>query len=141
MDIRIRLGLLTAGLVLAVAPGLAAQEAALPADVTPAMIEQGKKIFHGKGLCVACHGQAARGGLAPSLADTAWIHSRGTYEEIIAQIQRGVPAESSQSRTPMPPGGGGGLKPEEIRAVAAYVRSLRGQVAAMGPTVDCPEAN
>ena len=128
MDSRFRFGVLTlAGVLLLTVPGsLRAQEqASLPAGVTPAMVVQGKKVFSGKGLCVACHGDAGKGGLAPSLRDSTWIHSRGTYEDIMAQIRRGVPAESYATRLVMPPLGGAKLSESEVGAVAAYVWSLR----------------
>jgi mono/diheme cytochrome c family protein len=89
------------------------------------MVTQGKKLFHGKALCVACHGDAARGGVAPSLRDSLWLHSTGGYADIVAQIQRGVPAESTASKLAMPPRGGARLSEPELKAVAAYVWSLR----------------
>ncbi len=89
------------------------------------MVTQGKKTFSGKGLCIACHGDAGKGGLAPSLRDSNWIHSRGTFEDIMAQIRRGVPADSSATKLAMPPLGGAKLSEPEVQAVAAYVWSLR----------------
>jgi mono/diheme cytochrome c family protein len=128
MDARRRLGILTVAgalLLIGVSP-LAAQDAAtLPDGVTSAMVAQGKKIFSGKGLCVACHGDAGKGGLAPSLRDSAWIHSQGSYAEIVAQVGRGVPAESSATKLVMPPRGGSTISDAELAAVAAYVWSLR----------------
>lgn len=127
MDAGRRLRILTvAGMLFICAGQLSAQvDSELPAGLTPAMVDQGKKIFSGKGLCVACHGNAGKGGLAPSLRDSTWIHSKGTYEDIMAQIRRGVPAESSATKLVMPPLGGSGINDAEVRAVAAYVWSLR----------------
>jgi mono/diheme cytochrome c family protein len=128
MDARRRLGILTvaAALLLIAAGPLAAQgDAALPDGVTPAMVAQGKKVFSGKGLCVACHGDAGKGGLAPSLRDSVWIHSQGSYGEIVAQVRRGVPAESSATKLVMPPRGGSTISDAELAAVAAYIWSLR----------------
>jgi mono/diheme cytochrome c family protein len=128
MDARRRLGILMATGAIAFAPAgaLSAQGSdTLPAGVTPTMVAQGKKIFSGKGLCVACHGDAGKGGLAPSLRDSTWIHSPGGYGDIMAQIRRGVPAESSATRLVMPPRGGSPISDAELAAVAAYVWSLR----------------
>jgi mono/diheme cytochrome c family protein len=128
MDARRGLGVLTltGALLFSSAPRLPAQGGAtLPDGVTPAMVAQGKKIFSGKGLCVACHGDAGKGGLAPSLRDSTWIHSQGSYDDILAQVRRGVPAESSATRLAMPPRGGSTISDKELADVAAYVWSLR----------------
>ena len=109
---------------LAAAPVLAAQQAAPPDSVSPRMIEEGGKLFRGAGLCAACHGPEGKGGLAPSLADTVWLHSRGTPTEIARQITTGVPQSEAKSGIMMPPKGGSQLTDEQIRLVAAYVWSL-----------------
>lgn len=128
MDARRGLGILTlAGALLLASDArvLAQGSDALPPGVTPAMVTQGKKIFTGKGLCVACHGDAGKGGIAPSLRDSVWIHSKGSYEDIVAQVRNGVPAESSATKVVMPPRGGSSISDAELAAVAAYVWSLR----------------
>lgn len=96
----------------------------LPAGVTAEMIADGKRIFHGPGVCYACHGQNATGGMAPSLADTLWIHSRGEYDGIVAVILSGVTAKDSKSSIMMPPRGGSTISDADARAVAAYVWAL-----------------
>ena len=88
------------------------------------MIEAGGKLFRGEGLCAACHGADAKGSVAPSLADTVWLHGKGTYDEIVARIMAGVPEDSSVSGVAMPPRGGTRITDEQVRAVAAYVWSL-----------------
>ena len=99
--------------------------AAAPAPgVTPELIAQGDKVFHGPGNCYACHGTNAQGSVGPNLTDAEWIHSKGTLEDIATQVTSGVPKEKSKSGIPMPPKGGGTLSDEDIRAVAAYVYSL-----------------
>lgn len=106
--------------------GAAAQESAsLPTGVTAAMIEEGGRLFKGAALCAACHGVNATGGVGPSLADTAWLHSKGTYEEIVRQVTTGVPQAQAKSGVMMPPRGGSAITDAQIRAVAAYVWSLR----------------
>jgi mono/diheme cytochrome c family protein len=94
------------------------------AAITPELIEQGDKVFHGPGNCYACHGTNAQGAVGPNLTDAEWIHSKGTLEDITAQVTSGVPKEKAKSGIPMPSKGGGTLSDEDIRAVAAYVYSL-----------------
>jgi mono/diheme cytochrome c family protein len=98
--------------------------ASLPAGVTAAMVDRGKTIFTGAGVCFACHGSDASGATGPNLSDTTWIHGHGKYEEIVAIITSGVPAKESKTGIMMPPRGGSAINDEDLRAVAAYVWSL-----------------
>ena len=100
------------------------QVPALPEGVTPAMIEEGGKLFKGAGLCAACHGVNATGAVGPNLTDKLWLHSKGTYEDIVRQITTGVPQAQAKGGVMMPPKGGSGINDAQIRAVAAYVWSL-----------------
>ena len=113
---------------LAAAP-TAAQTAApdsLPPGVTPAMVERGLRVFGGAGICMACHGPQGRGTLTgPDLTDSLWLHSDGAYDAIVALIKTGVPAEQSKTGKVMPPKGGSAITEADLRAVAAYVWSLR----------------
>ena len=95
-----------------------------PAAVTPELVAQGDKIFHGPGNCYACHGTNAQGSVGPNLTDAEWIHSKGTYDDIVAQVTKGVPKEESKSGIVMPPRGGSTISDDEVKAVAAYVYSL-----------------
>jgi cytochrome c oxidase cbb3-type subunit 3 len=88
------------------------------------MIARGDTVYHGPGNCYACHGSKGEGLVGPSLIDAEWIHSKGTYEEIITQISSGVPKEKAKSGIPMPAKGGGTISDEDVKAVAAYVHSL-----------------
>lgn len=90
-----------------------------------ALVARGEAIFHGPGNCYACHGSKGAGSIGPSLADETWIHSKGTLEEITAQVIHGVPKEESKSGIAMPPKGGGTLSDDDVKAVAVYVYSLR----------------
>ena len=118
------LGLTLAAATLTV-PALAAQQApAVPEGVTPAMIEEGGTLFKGAGLCAACHGMSATGGVGQSLADTTWLHGKGTFEEIVRQITAGVPQAQAKGGMMMPPRGGSAITDAQVRAVAAYVWSL-----------------
>ena len=88
------------------------------------LIAQGDKIFHGPGNCYACHGTNAQGSVGPNLTDAEWIHSKGSYEEIVAQVTKGVTKEESKSGIVMPPRGGSTISDDDVKAVAAYVYSL-----------------
>ena len=91
---------------------------------TPAMIARGDTVFHGQGNCYACHGSKGEGLVGPSLIDAEWIHSKGTVEEIAAQVAKGIPKEAAKSGIPMPPKGGSTISDDDVKAVAAYVHSL-----------------
>lgn len=97
----------------------------LPAGVTADMLDTGKQLYGGAGLCAACHGANGEGGVGPNLMDDEWLHSDGSFDAIVNQIAQGVPANESKSGVPMPPKGGSNLTDEQIRAVGAYVWSLR----------------
>jgi mono/diheme cytochrome c family protein len=101
-----------------------AESASAAASVTPELIAQGDKIFHGPGNCYACHGTNAQGSVGPNLTDAEWIHSKGSYDEIVAQVKKGVPKEESKSGIVMPPRGGSTISDDDVKAVAAYVYSL-----------------
>jgi mono/diheme cytochrome c family protein len=107
----------------------AAPAAQLPEGVTQAMVDEGKTLFHGAGICFTCHGQNGVGvqNLGPSLGDAEWLHSDGSFQAIVNQVNTGVTASQSRSGTVMPPKGGAAtLTDEQVRAIAAYVYSLRG---------------
>jgi mono/diheme cytochrome c family protein len=91
---------------------------------SPALIARGDSVFHGPGNCYACHGSKAEGLVGPSLVDAEWIHSKGTIEEIAAQVTTGIPKEKSKTGVPMPPKGGSTISDDDVKAVAAYVYSL-----------------
>lgn len=112
----------SAGIVPAV--GGALQE--LPPGVTPEMVERGREIFVGPGLCHTCHGRSGEGreGLGADLTDREWTHGDGSFEYLLDRIDRGVSAQASTSGVPMPPRGGSGISDEEVEAVAAYVWTL-----------------
>lgn len=89
----------------------------------PALVEQGRALFAGRGNCAACHGAAGRGtGMAPDLTDAEWLHADGSYRSLAGVIAAGV-ARPLRHPAPMPPRGGADLSAAEVCAVAAYVRS------------------
>ena len=101
-----------------------AQAQGLPAGVTQAMVDKGNEIFHKQGLCYACHGQDAKGLVGPNLTDDVWLHSKGSFEELVVQVAKGVTKEESKSGVPMPAKGGSSISDDDVKAVAAYVFSL-----------------
>ena len=122
MGNRIQSGWVALAFCLASAAPLAAQ--GLPAGVTKESIAKGDEIFHGSGLCFACHGNDAKGAVGPNLTDDQWLHSKGSYDEIVKQVMTGVPKEISKSGNIMPPKGGSSISDDEVKLVAAYVWSL-----------------
>jgi len=126
MTIRKHLVGIVLAATLAGATSLAAQAATqgLPPGVTKEMISQGDAIFHGAGLCFACHGNDAKGAVGPNLTDDQWLHSKGTYDEIVKSIMVGVTKEQSKSGNIMPPKGGADISDADVKAAAAYVWSL-----------------
>jgi cytochrome c oxidase cbb3-type subunit 3 len=68
--------------------------------------------------CAACHGAQAQGLIGPNLTDDRWIHG-GSVEQIFQSIAKGWPAKG------MPPWGRV-VRPEELSALVAHVRSLQG---------------
>lgn len=98
----------------------------LPEGVTMAMVEQGKTVFEGAGICSSCHGPAGQGipNLGDNLTDDEWLHSDGDYESIVETIKTGVSAEASTSGVPMPARAGTNISDEQVRAAAAYVWTL-----------------
>jgi cbb3-type cytochrome c oxidase subunit III len=101
-----------------------AQAQGLPAGVTQAMVDKGNEVFHKAGLCYACHGQDGKGLVGPNLTDDVWLHSKGSFEELVAQVTKGVTKEESKSGVPMPAKGGSSISDDDVKAVAAYVYSL-----------------
>lgn len=112
------------------APSVLAQEVAPaakpPEGVTPAAIEQGKKIFSGAGLCFACHGAEGKGAVGPNLTDKEWIHVKdGDYAGLVDLVTKGIPQDKAKlGKGPMPPKGGSQISDADVKAVAAYVWSL-----------------
>ena len=105
-------------------PCAAMQE--LPEGVTAAMVEEGKGLFGGAGICMSCHAPDGSGvpNLGADLTDDEWTHSDGGYEGIVATVMNGVTADASSSGIPMPPKGGTSITDDQVRAVSAYVWTL-----------------
>jgi putative heme-binding domain-containing protein len=93
------------------APPAGAGAAAAP---DPAVLAEGQALF--RGLCSGCHGGAGRGGKGPDLTDSRWVHG-GTDQDIARVISNGV-ARTTMKKL------GDGLKPDQIRKLIVYIRSL-----------------
>lgn len=106
-----------------VAPGLAGAQATTPAPdssaITPAAVNLGRAIFHGKGTCFACHGQQLEGSqLAPTLKAHSWRDAKnGQYDEILRVVTHGVPSTVMVANP-------GGISHADAAAVAAYIWSV-----------------
>jgi len=138
MNAQTRIGLLASLTMAGASPALAQTtdaaatpakpEASAPsgaaASYSQELVAKGDALFHGSGNCYACHGSKGEGLVGPNLTDAEWIHSKGGYDEIVAQINHGVPKEESKSGIPMPPKGGATLSDDDVKAIAAYVHSL-----------------
>jgi len=97
-----------------------AQDAAPDTNaVTPAMVDLGRAIFHGKGTCFACHGGQLEGTqLAPTLKAHAWRDAKnGQFDEIFRVVTHGVP---STVMVAFP----GGISRAEAFSVTSYVWSV-----------------
>jgi cytochrome c oxidase cbb3-type subunit III len=68
--------------------------------------------------CSSCHLADGGGLIGPNLTDRYWLHG-GRPLEIMKTIIEGVPAKGM-------PGWGKILKPDQLRAVGAYVLTLKG---------------
>lgn len=89
-----------------------------PAMLTPAIIDAGRKIFHGAGSCYACHGDKLQGGpIAPALVGPNWRHIDGTFEAIVNRIDEGL---AGTLMVPHP----GGIAESQVFIVATYVYAV-----------------
>lgn len=97
------------------------------ADLGPEGVERGRRLYLDRASCHACHGREGRGvpGMGSSLTDGEWIVADGSPGSLLDVVRSGVPAARSPSGVPMPPRGGARLGDEEMRAVVAYLLSLR----------------
>ena len=116
-----------AGLLLVLAGGAAAAQtvdttkrgtAPDSAMLTPAIIDAGRKVFHGRGSCSACHGDKLQGGpIAPALVGPKWRHIDGSFDAIIDRIDNGL---AGTVMVPHP----GGITEAQIFMVATYVYAV-----------------
>ena len=82
-----------------------------------AVIAKGDSIFHGPGMCYACHGSKAEGMVGPNLTDAEWKHG-STDAELFKIVKEGIaPFDGMKPLA-------GRLSDTEIWQVIHYVRSL-----------------
>ena len=98
------------------------QEIENPYPEMPERVEQGRKIFLGKGLCVTCHGKDGRGVKLPGhsprdFTDPKWQDIR-TDGELMWVLKNGSPG------TAMPVRVGKVITEEEGWNVIHFIRSL-----------------
>jgi glucose/arabinose dehydrogenase/mono/diheme cytochrome c family protein len=98
-----------------------------PPGATKEQVALGDRVFHGEvanGTCGGCHGSDGRGSpVGADLTDGPWLWSDGSLDGITKTITQGV-AKPKQVGGAMPPYGGTALKPDELKAVAAYVYAI-----------------
>jgi mono/diheme cytochrome c family protein len=111
--------LLTAAAWLLLTAGSAAAQQPDTAAITPAMVDAGRAIFHGKGTCFACHGMKLEGTqIAPTLIKTVWKDAKGgDIKAIHSVVTHGVPGTLM---VPFP----GGITPAEAVSVVSYIWSV-----------------
>jgi mono/diheme cytochrome c family protein len=102
--------------VVAKAQEKAIELAEKPRYTDEAKLIKGKTVFLKN--CVMCHGDKGQGLVGPNLTDEYWLHG-GAYPNIFKTIFNGVLDKGMLSWKKT-------LKPDEIRAVASYVYTLRG---------------
>jgi mono/diheme cytochrome c family protein len=109
-------------LLLAPAPAGDRQQAGVAPDtasITPAMINTGRALFHGRGTCFACHGAKLEGTpVAPALIKTVWKDAKdGELGNIYLVITRGVPGTVMVA---LP----GGINRTDAATVASFIWSV-----------------
>lgn len=84
--------------------------------VTPVTIDAGRRIFHGSGGCVVCHGGALEGSaVAPTLRSHPWRDAKdGDLDAIYYVVTHGVNGTAMVSHP-------GGINDKMAREVAAYI--------------------
>lgn len=108
----------------AAAAELSIDPALLPEGVTVEMVQEGRDLFNGGGICFTCHTVEATGGpLAPDLTDDVWINVDGEYSSIVELVKTGV-AQPIEHVGSMLPRAGMPLTDEQVNAVAAYAYML-----------------
>jgi cytochrome c oxidase cbb3-type subunit 3 len=81
-------------------------------------VNAGKRLFRWYN-CNGCHGTGGGGSYGPALSDGRWRYGH-TLDDVVATIRDGRP-------NGMPPFGGR-VRDDQLRQLAAYVRSLSGQL-------------
>lgn len=80
-------------------------------------VHQGAALFKDK--CAMCHGDNLEGKIGPNLTDNFWTTGDGSRKAVLNTIQKGSPVKGMPAWETL-------MKPEEIKAVAAFVYSKIG---------------
>jgi cytochrome c oxidase cbb3-type subunit 3 len=91
------------------------------AQKNPAVLAKGRGFFDSK--CASCHLADGGGQVGPNLTDSFWINGDGTLPFIVRTLQDGVSDKGM-------PAWEDKFTPEEILAIAAHVRTLKGRAPA-----------
>ena len=84
-------------------------------SVDAAVVSAGRAVFHGTGMCAACHGTKLEGGVGPTLKGHAWKDAKaGDEAAIYAVVTHGVPKTAMVAHP-------GGINDSQARQVATYV--------------------
>jgi mono/diheme cytochrome c family protein len=99
---------------------------------TAQMVDAGKKIFHGKGICISCH--RMKGGMFPAMHDIGKIAGKRkpgvSSTDYLSESLLNPRAFLTPGYSPsMPPVNGPpmNLTDDEVRVVIAYLQSLGGK--------------
>jgi mono/diheme cytochrome c family protein len=117
LRIAFRFTVASATLLMALAPRTTRGQSTGAADsASPAAIDAGRKIFHGQGNCLLCHGANLEGTpIATTLQAHDWKDAKGgTYGAIVGVVTNGVPGTAMVSHP-------GGISDQDAQRVAAYV--------------------
>ena len=90
--------------------------ALLAASKDASVLAAGKTVFTAN--CTPCHGPDGGGVIGPNLTDQYWLHGN-TLPEIYKTVNEGVLTKGM-------PNWGKLLKPDQVKAVVVYVKSLEG---------------
>ena len=114
---------------------LAAQEVKQAVGVTVEGVEQGLRLYHGKGACAQCHGELGVGSAdGPGRLTGRWKLGSGSSEWLRHITRHAGWGATSRAGDPQPMRGPTVLDSAEVSAVAAYVWSIsRGRVAGSPP--------
>jgi mono/diheme cytochrome c family protein len=94
----------------------ALEQELLTAAKDPSVLARGRQVF--KERCQPCHGPQGQGNLGPNLCDEYWIYGYSPVD-VHTSIDVGKPKTGMIAWNEV-------LPPEDIKAVAAFVISLRG---------------